>query len=185
MMKALVLAVSFALFALCCPAQTAAPAPTSSTMSFSVGGNALGLGGTTASTPATDITLTLNPGVATKGYLSEVSLLSDNLLAPGANLQYYAGGFLAPIPVKIPSTSPLSGISFYWRATAGVDRIVPASGPSQTHFGLMAGGGAQYTNSSGVKVTLIEVDFLRTPGSPWGANAPAVEGGLSYVFGSH
>lgn len=159
------------------------PAPAQSTTNFQIGSGAFGLGMGAQATPAANVTLSLNPGLATKTYLGQVSLISDNLLAPSVNLQYYGGGFSAPIPFKL--TGALSGLSFFWRATGGIDRIVPATGPSVSHFGVMAGGGANWTSSTGVTVKLVEVDFLRTPGAPWGANAPAVSGGVGFIFGSH
>lgn len=168
------------LFALPVMAQTAPPVQTTST-AFAIGASAFGLGGSTGATPASDVSLSIAPGFSTKGYLSQLSLMSDSLLAPSPGLQYYGGGLTGPIPVKL--SGALSGLSFFWRATAGADRIVPATGPSQAHFGLMAGGGARWQGSSGVKVTIVEVDFLRTPGAPWGANAPAVSGGIGFAFG--
>jgi hypothetical protein len=183
LLAALIALPSFAQTATAPPASNT-PAPAQSSLSFNVGASAFGAGGTSA-TPATDVTLTLNPGLASKGYLSEISLLSDNALAPGINWQYYGGGLSAPIPVKFPSTSALSGLSFYWRGSAGMERIVPATGPSQSHVGAMIGGGASWTSASGVKVQLFEVGALITPNAAWGNKAPYFAGGISYLFGSH
>ena len=157
------------------------PSPTQSTVNFSVGAAALGLGGTAQATAATDVKLELNPGFTAK--LKTLELRSDNLLAPGANLQYYGGGVNFTIPKNFPKTSILAPLSFYVDATVGVNRIVPATGPSTSHIGFMMGGGLRWLTSSGVQMTLIEVNVLHTPGAPWGANAPAISGGLSYVFG--
>lgn len=183
-MKVILLAIL--LTALPCVAQTAAPAttpaPVQSTLSFNVGASAFGAGGTNAE-PASDITLNLNPGLAIKGYMSKVSLLSDNALAPGIDYQYYGGGLTAPIPVSLPSTSALAPLSFYWRGTAGIERLVPSSGPSSTHVGAMVGGGATWTTSPGVVVRLFEAGMIISPGAAWGNKAPYIAGGVSYLFG--
>jgi hypothetical protein len=175
------------LFLLCafpCFAQTTnVPKPISSTKGFSLGAAAFGVGGMAQATPASDVTLTLKPGFATTGYLSEISLRSDSLLAPGANLQFYGGGLQAPIPLGFAKESALGPLSFYADATFGVDRIVPSTGPSAAHFAFMAGGGVNWTMSSGVTVNLIEVNDLHAPGAAWGNDAPAVSGGISYVWG--
>ena len=165
------------------PAPTPLPAPTTSTASFNIGAQAFGLGGSSQATPASDVTLSLNPGFSTNKYLKTLELRSDNLLAPGANLQYYGGGVNWVTPLKFASTSAFAPLSFYVDATAGVGRIVPASGATVSHVGFMAGGGLRWLTGSGVQLTLIEVNVLHTPGAPWGSSAPAVSGGLSYVFG--
>ena len=181
-----VLAVfSFILFGALAFAQTpAVPAPTASTMNFNIGAQAFGLGGSSQATPASDITLSLNPGLTNK-IAKQFDLRSDNLLAPGVSLQYYGGGFNWNAPFKFAATSAFAPLSFYADATVGVNRIVPATGASQAHIGFMAGGGLRWLTTSGVKVTIIEVNVLHAPGAPWGSNAPAYSGGLSYVFGSH
>lgn len=158
-----------------------APTPTQSTLSFSVGASALGLGGASQATAATDVKMELNPGFT--GKFKTLELRSDNLLAPGANLQYYGGGVNFTIPKSFPKTSAFAPLSFYVDGTVGADRIVPGTGKSSSHIGFMAGGGLRWLTSSGVQVQLIEVNLLHAPGAPWGANAPAISGGLSYVFG--
>jgi len=160
------------------------PTPTTNTASFNIGAAAFGLGGAASATPASDVTLSLNPGFNNK-YFKTLELRSDNLLAPGANLQYYGGGVNWVTPLKFASTSAFAPLSFYVDATAGVGRIVPASGATVSHVGFMAGGGLRWLTSSGVQVTLVEINVLHTPGAPWGSNAPAISGGLSYVFGKH
>lgn len=157
---------------------SSAPVPNTNTFNFSIGANALGLGVTT---PASDITLSLNPGFS--GFAKNFELRSDNLLSPGANLQYYGGGVNFNLPFKFPTTSALAPLSFYVDITVGADRIVPANGVSRSHVGYMGGGGLRWTTSSGVKINLIEINNIHTPGAPWGNNAPAVSSGLSYVFG--
>ena len=163
---------------------TSAPAPTQTGLDFNVGGSAFGIGGSSA-VPASDITLSLNPGFASKGYIQKVSLLSDNAMAPGIDWQYYGGGATGPIPVKLPASSSLSGLSLYWRGTAGLERIVPASGPSEMHVGAMVGGGANWTSSSGITVRLFEAGMIISPNAAWGNKAPYVAGGISYLFGRH
>lgn len=184
-MKRAVLAVIAAvcLLALGTSAQTTTTtttAPTSSSLSFNIGAGALGLSGSQA-TPATDITLELNPGIAKA---PNFSFRSDNVLAPGANLQFYAGGGSYKLP-KLAKTGLLSQIYFDLNASAGIDRIVPATGPSQSHFGLMAGASMHYLTSVGVDMNLFQVGYMRTPGAPWGGSAPYFGGSISYLFGSH
>jgi hypothetical protein len=161
----------------CIPAIAQTPAPTTSNLSFSVGASALGT--TSQATPATDVMLSLNAGF--KGVWSNLEFRSDNLLSPGANLQYYGGGINFNVPKKLPGV--LAPLSFYVNGTVGIDRIVPATGPSQAHYAFMGGGGLKWLTSSGVQIRLIEIDDLHTPGAPWGSNTPAISGGISYLFG--
>ncbi len=158
---------------------TTTPTPSSASLSFNVGAGAFGLGGSSNATPATDIALTLNPGIAKA---PNFSFRSDNLLAPGANLQFYGGGGEYQLP-QLAKTGLLADIHFNLNATFGLDRIAPASGPTQEHFGLMAGASMHYMTSAGVDLNLFQVGFLRTPGAPWGANAPYFGGSISYFFG--
>lgn len=177
--------IAFLAFAAPVMAQTAtapppAPAATQSTVSFNIGAGALGLGMASQATPATDIKLSLNPGFAkAKG----LSLISDNVLAPGANLQFYGGGFSYDLPQLFPKTSALAPVLFYVRGTIGADRIVPAVGSGQSHVAFLAGGGLAWQPSNSVRIQLIEVDDGHFPGAPFGANAPVVSGGLSILFG--
>jgi len=156
------------------------PAPVTSTVNFQIGAGALGIAATSQATPATDIKLELNPGFAKA---KSLSLISDNLLAPGANLQYYGGGVSYDLPKIFPKTSMLSPVDFYVRGSVGVDRIVPASGTGQSHIAFLAGGGLAWEPSSAVRIQLVEVDDGHFPGAPWGAHAPVISGGLSLLFG--
>lgn len=184
MMKKLIPALLFLACVFGFPVSAQTPAPTASSLNFNVGAAAFGLGGATQATPASDVVLSLNPGFTQK-FLANLSLRSDNILAPGADLQFYAGGFQYAIPYSFPSASPLHALHFYSDVEFGVDRIVPATTPSQAHFAFMAGGGVNWTMSNGVTVNLIEVNDLHAPGAPWGNDAPALAGGISYIFGKH
>jgi hypothetical protein len=157
----------------------ATPAPTQTSLTLNVGAGALGLGGSTNATPSTDISLSLNPGIAKMPWFS---LRSDNVLAPGAYLQMYAGGGDVQLP-KLSKTGLLSQVRFDLNATFGIDRIVPPTGVSQSHFGMMAGASMHYLTATGVDVNLFQVGFMRSPGAPWGANAPYFGGSVSYLFG--
>ena len=154
------------------------PAPTVSTTNFSLGGQAMGIGG---GTPAVDVNMTLNPGLV--GKAQNFELRSDNIEAPGANTQIYLGGGNYLPPAAFPVSSILHPLKFYIGGGVGVDRIVPAAGPSQAHIAFMVGGGARWLLSSGVQINLFEVDWLRAPGSPWGNNTAAISGKLSYAWG--
>lgn len=171
--------VLFALI-LASPATAQTPAPTQTTVNFQIGAGALGMAATSQATPATDIKLSLNPGFAkAKGLF----LVSDNVLAPGANLQYYGGGIQYELPQLFPKTSALAPVEFYLRGTIGADRIVPASGPGQSHIAFLAGGGLAWKPSSSVRIQLIEVDDGHFPGASWGPHVPVISGGLSILFG--
>jgi len=177
------LALTLLMTAIPCFAQTTAtpttPTPTTASMNFNIGAGALGLGGSNQATAATDVALTINPGIAK---LPGLSLRSDNLLAPGANLQFYAGGFEYQLP-KLAKSGLLSAVYFDLNATAGINRITSATLPTKSSFGLMAGASMHYLTSANVDLNLFQVGFLRTPGAPWGANAPYFGGSVSYFFG--
>jgi hypothetical protein len=157
-----------------------APAPTSSTMNFQIGADAFGISPTSSATPASDVIAQLNPGFAK---LPGFSFVSDNLLAPGANLQFYGGGIRYDFGSVFPKTSALAPLSFYVRGTVGADRIVPATGPGQSHVAFLAGGGLSWAPTGALRLQLVEVDDGHFPGAPWGSNAPVVSGGLSIFFG--
>lgn len=158
------------------------PIPNQTSVAFTAGASMLGAGGQNA-TPAADITLDLNAALAQKNYFKDVRLLSDNANAPAIDWQYYGGGARGPIPVSLPKASALSPLSFYWRGTVGIERIVPATGPSQSHVGAMIGGGAEWTTSPGVVVRLFEAGVIISPRAAWGQKVPYVSGGISYLFG--
>lgn len=155
------------------------PAPTQSTVNFSIGAGAFGLATTSASVPASDITLQLNPGLKSR-YFSQTALLSDNLVA--SNLQYFGAGFTGPVPDPFPSSSVFGKMYLYWRASVGADRITSSSA-SASHVSFLAGGGIGYIGPSGLRVQLIEVDDAHFPGAPFGSNAPAISGSISWIFG--
>jgi hypothetical protein len=177
-----------------CQTPAPAPAPVQSSMNFNIGANALGLSPTSSGVAATDVNLALNPGFKT---LPGLAFRSDNLMAPGAT-NYFGGGINYDLPFKFPSTTALGPLTFYVDATVGGAVIQSPVSPAtaarfrretsttltagSTHFGFMGGGGVKYLSSSGVQVTLIEVNLLHAPG-PWGQNAPAISGGISYLFG--
>lgn len=173
-MKMKKLAFLFLLFALPCFAQT----PSSASMNFNLGAGAFGLGGTNA-TPATDVALSLNPGIKK---LPNFSFRSDNVIAPGDNMQLFAGGGEYKLP-SFSKTGLLSAVHFEINGTFGIDRVTPLSGPTQSHFGLMVGASMHYMTSAGVDLNLFQVGFLRTPGVPNGANRPYFGGSVSYFWG--
>ena len=155
------------------------PVPISTSLNFNIGAGALGLGGSSQATASTDVALQLNPGIVKA---PNFSFRSDNVLAPGANLQFYGGGGEYQLP-KLSKTGLLSAVYFDLNATFGIDRITSDTLPTKTHFGLMAGASMHYLTSAGVDLNLFQVGFLRTPGAPWGANAPYFGGSVSYFFG--
>ena len=162
------------------PAFAQTPAPATSTMAFSVGAGAFGISATSNATPATDVTLSLNPGIAK---LPNFSFRSDNVLAPGAGMQFYGGGVDYRIPY-LAKTGLFSQIYFTVNGTFGIDRIVPATGPSQANFGFMVGGTVHYVAGS-VDLNLFQAGLLHTPGAAWGSNAPYIGGSVTKtLFGN-
>lgn len=157
------------IFALPAAAQTK-----TSALSFSIGAGALGLGGSSNATPATDIPVTLNPGIAK---MPDFSFRMDTLLAPGPGLQFYGGGADYQLPY-LAKTGLFSKIYFTVNATFGLDRIVPAIGASQSHAAMMIGGTVHYAAPAGMDINMFQAGLLRTPGAPWGANAPYIGGSL-------
>src|SRR5258708_17099702 len=100
------------------------------------------------------------------------ALRSDNLIAPGANLSAYLGGFNYNLPVlsrKLNNMSPnLDGsrFQFYITASVGVDRLSPASGDVRQHYAALVGGGVRYdaSGSGRFSVNLAEVRWAKLPG---------------------
>jgi hypothetical protein len=162
------------------PAPTPVPTPTQSTLNFNVGSSIFGVG----SQAAADVILQINPGIK-NSVLKNLSFMTDSLLNSGANFQYYGGGVLFPIPKNPFANTALSPLGFYARGTVGIDRLAPPTGPGSQHIALMVGGGVNWKLANGVQFNIVEVDLLRAPGAPWGANAVAVSGGISYFFGQH
>lgn len=173
------------LFAFPAAAQTVAPAQ--STVNLSIGAQAFGLGGASQATPATDVTLQLNPGFSK--ILANLVLESHNILAPSADLQYYGGGVGfcvfgdCPRPIhKLPGV--LAPLSLKIGANAGVARIVPAAGPSMGNVGYMAYGELGWTTGPGIHITVFSIGNCHFPKAPWGNNAPCMSGGIEKIFGS-
>lgn len=156
-----------------------AQTPVQSTVNFAIGAGAFGLVSTSNSTPASDITLQLNPGFK-NNYFSQVALLSDNMVA--ADLQYFGGGLSGPIPDPFPATSVFGKLYFYWRASGGADRITLAN-VTTVHPAFLAGGGIGYVGPSGLRVQLFEIDDAHFTAAPFGNNAPAISGSINWIFG--
>lgn len=147
--------------------------PKTNSVNINIGASALGLTGGN-SVPGTDIIASIN----VKGNLL---LRSDNILAPGAGFQGYFGGVQYPFLTSQIAKTNLKGLEPYATGSVGVDRIVPSTGPSQAHFAFLAGGGLNYTPSSGIKINVLEVRWMRAPG--YATNTAVVSGGISIFFG--
>jgi opacity protein-like surface antigen len=152
-------------------AQTAVPAepaptetPVSNRGSFSLTAQAVALpgGGQTVAGTLVGGTYAVTP---------TVSLRNDDLLAPGNNLQGYFGGVQWFPSNKFLSKTSLNAVQPYVTGSVGIDRIVPASGPSQQHVAFLLGGGLNYKPSSGPTINLVEVRYARLPGL---ANSTAI-----------
>ena len=140
------------------PAPVAGETPSSPQGSFSLTAQAVALPGGGQTVAGTVVGFT-------KSITGTVSLRNDDLLAPGSNLQgYFGGAQWFPNASKLLAKTKLTGLQPYITGSVGIDRIVPASGPSQQHIAFLAGGGLNYTPSSGPTVNLFEVRYARLPG---------------------
>ncbi len=159
---------------------TGAPAGTPATNQgpFSLTAQAMALPGGGETVAASDVG-------ATYAITNTISLRSDNILTPSNGVQMYTGGVQwFPNISSFLSKTKLNAkqFQFYLTGSAGIDRVVPASGPSQQHIALLAGGGINYSPSSnGVfSVNLAEVRYAHVPGF---ANSTAiVSSGVSLTF---
>lgn len=149
------------------PAEPSAPASTSSSTasapptnqgSFSLSAQAVALPGGGQTVAATDVGFT-------KAITPNFSLRDDNILAPSNGMQFYGGGGTYFLPTSLLSKTLLdpSTLQPYVTASIGIDRIVPASGPSQQHIALLIGGGLNYKPASGVWVNLFEARYAKLP----------------------
>ncbi len=171
-MKRAVIAAAAAFFLLTSllPAQTTsstpAAAPPTNQGSFSLNAQAVALPGGGQTVAATDVGFT-------KAITSNFSLRDDNILAPSNGVQFYGGGANYFLPTRFLAKTLLDPKSFqpYVTASAGVDRIVPASGPSQQHIAFLIGGGLNYKPANGVWVNLFEARYAKLPGL---ANSTAI-----------
>jgi len=137
---------------------TATAAPTNQG-SFSLTAQAVALPGGGQTVAATDVGFT-------KAITPNFSLRDDNVLAPSNGMQFYGGGGTYFLSTNFLSKTLLdpSSLQPYVTASIGVDRIVPASGPSQQHIALLIGGGLNYKPAIGVWVNLFEARYAKLPG---------------------
>lgn len=154
-------------------AQTPQASVTSS-VQVSIGAQALGLGATSDATPASEIITDIQ-------FTKSVTLESRVLEDPGADLQYYGGGFKLLLPASLLSKTALSSLAPYVDVSVGADRIVPATGPSQSHIAFQMGGGLNWCKGN-LCTQLVEINYGRLPGLPSGASTVLVGGGLSWAF---
>jgi hypothetical protein len=147
------------------PAPLAGQAPTSPQGSFSLTAQAVALPGGGQTVAGTVVGFT-------KQLTSTVSLRNDNILAPGSSFQGYFGGVQwFPNASKLLAKTKLRGLAPYVTGSVGVDRIVPATGPSQQHIAFLLGGGMNFTPPSGPTINLFEVRYAKLPGL---ANSTAI-----------
>ncbi|MGA9883574.1 MAG: hypothetical protein WBQ34_07640 [Candidatus Acidiferrales bacterium] len=136
-----------------------ASAPPTNQGSFSLTAQAVALPGGGQTVAATDLGFT-------KAITPNFSLRDDNILAPSNGMQFYGGGGNYFLPTAFLSKTLLDPKSLqpYVTASIGVDRIVPASGPSQQHIAFLFGGGLNYKPASGLWVNLFEARYAKLPG---------------------
>ncbi|MGH9687744.1 MAG: hypothetical protein ACRD5K_11700 [Candidatus Acidiferrales bacterium] len=137
----------------------AASAPPTNQGSFSLTAQAVALPGGGQTVAATDLGFT-------KAITPNFSLRDDNILAPSNGMQFYGGGGNYFLPTAFLSKTLLDPKSLqpYVTASIGVDRIVPARGPSQQHIAFLFGGGLNYKPASGLWVNLFEARYAKLPG---------------------
>jgi hypothetical protein len=163
-------AAAFFVFAGLLAAQTTsstpAVVPPTNQGSFSLNAQAVALPGGGQTVAATDVGFT-------KALTPDFSLRDDNILAPSNGMQFYGGGANYFLPTSFLAKTLLDPISFqpYVTASVGVDRIVPASGPSQQHIAFLIGGGLNYKPANGVWINLFETRYAKLPGL---ANSTAI-----------
>ncbi len=164
------------------PTESSAPTSTSQTTapptnqgSFSLNAQAVALPGGGQTVAATDVGFT-------KSITPNFSLRDDNILAPSNGMQFYGGGANYFLPTSFLSKTLLDPKSLqpYATASIGIDRIVPASGPSQQHIALLIGGGLNYKPATGVWVNLFEVRYAKLPGIA--NNTAVVSSGFTLSF---
>lgn len=156
-------------------AQAASPAPPTNSGSFSLTAQAVALPGGGQTVAATDVGFT-------KQITANFSLRDDNVLAPANGLQFYGGGGNYFVPTGFLKKTKLNPSDFqpYVTACLGVDRIVPATGPSRQHIGFLIGGGLNYKATNGVWVNLFEARYAKLPGMA--NNTAIISSGFSLNF---
>jgi len=118
----------------------------------------------------------------TKQITTNFSLRDDNILAPSNGMQFYGGGGNYFLPTSFLKKTLLNPSDFqpYLTASIGVDRIVPATGPSQQHIAFLIGGGLNYKPANGVWVNLFEARYARLPGLA--TNTAIISSGFTLNF---
>jgi hypothetical protein len=158
------------------PASTSrSSVPPTNQGSFSLSAQAVALPGGGQTVAATDVGFT-------KAITPNLSLRDDNILAPSNGMQFYGGGGNYFLPASFLKKTVLDPSSFqpYVTATVGVDRIVPATGPSQQHIGFLVGGGLNFKPASGVWVNLFEARYAKLPGLA--SNTALISSGFTLSF---
>jgi len=165
-------------------AQTTTPPPAAAPIPiFSVSTQAVAvrIGGETL--PGTDIIGSFN---VTKN----VILQSDNILAPGNNLQAYLGGVRYNLDTVLnkyiaKTTIPTNTFLPYVHAALGIVRNVPATGAAQQHYSALAGAGFDYDPTSSGKFSFgPRVEWFNAPGFGPHPNGVAISAQLTFVLGS-
>ena len=147
-----------------------APAPVDTTTMFAIASQAVAVRIGGQSVPGTDV-------IGTYAVTKHVSVRSDNLLAPGNNLQLYGAGFNWRLPLGglISKTNlPKNTFEPYLTGTIGIVRNVPAAGAVTQRYAGLVGGGVNYdpAGTGRFTINLVEVRAADLPGfgkHPWGA----------------
>jgi hypothetical protein len=154
---------------------TTAPLPI-----FTLSSQAMAIGLAGQTTPATDI---IGAFSVTNGLI----LQSDNILAPGINLQAYLGGArynisLANIIAK--TKIPPNTFQPYVHVGVGVIRNVPAQGNPTQHYTWMGGAGFDYDPQGTGKWSFgPRIEYFDAPGFGRSPRGITVSAQLSFVIG--
>ncbi len=164
---------------LCAQTATPAPTPTTPTAMFTGSSDAVAFhfnGEWTAATLVGQQFDLLDFG-ATKA--NHLSLVGNELVAPGANFNAYLGGIrFEPnlVPLFAKTNLPAGTFGIYLEGSGG--NGVPSSGGS--HISFLAGGGVKYRATASLSWNALEAQYVRF-GSQQGA---ILSSGLSFIFGS-
>lgn len=151
------------------PASTTSPLFSVSTQAVAVR-----IGGSTQ--PGTD-------AIGSFNLTPRLQLQSDNILAPGINLQSYLGGVKYQFSWldSLLKKSSLSSIKPYVHGAFGIVRNVPATGTAQQHYSALAGAGFDYQVNGTLSIGP-RVEFFNAPGFGPHPNGALVSANVTVVL---
>lgn len=168
------LLILFLLLSTATLAQTPSPATISPLFSVSTQAVAVRIGGSTQ--PGTD-------AIGAFNLTPRLQLQSDNILAPGINLQAYLGGVKYQFPWldSLLKKSSLSTIKPYFHGALGITRNVPSTGSAIQHYSALAGAGFDYQVNGTLSIGP-RVEFFNAPGFGPHPNGALVSANVTVVL---